>query len=75
MNFKGISYYLSLFCFPFSFLAFINIIYSSYFDYFLNIESYVITLIFSLLLGTILFFFGRNSSKNIDFSFDPFIWL
>tara|TARA_E500000331_G_scaffold195844_1_gene188117 strand:+ start:8528 stop:9943 length:1416 start_codon:yes stop_codon:yes gene_type:complete len=67
MNFKGISYYLSLFCFPFSFLAFINIIYSSYFDYFLNIESYVITLIFSLLLGTILFFFGRNSSKNIDF--------
>jgi len=67
MNFKGISYYLSLFCFPFSFLAFINIIYSSYFDYFLNIESYVITLIFSLLLGTILFFFARNFFKNKDF--------
>ena len=67
MNFKGISYYLSLFCFPLSFLAFVNIIYSSYFDYFLNIESYIITLIFSLILGIVLFFLGKNSSKKIDF--------
>ena len=44
MNFRSISFYLSLFCFPISLLAFINILYSSYFDYFLSIESYFIPL-------------------------------
>ena len=51
MNFKGISYYLGFFCFPLSILSFINILYSSYFDYFLSIDSYFITLIISLVLG------------------------
>ena len=36
MNLKSISFYLSLFCFPISILAFVNILYSSYFNYFLN---------------------------------------
>jgi len=67
MNFKGISYYLGLFCFPLSFLAFANIIYSSYFDYFLNLYSYIITLILSLILGSTFYFLGRNSLKKIDF--------
>ena len=67
MNFKAILYYLSLFCFPVSFLAFINILYSSYFDYFLNVDSYSTTLISSFLVGLILFFFGKNSSKRINF--------
>ena len=34
MNYKGISFYLSLFCFPISLLSFINILYASYFDFF-----------------------------------------
>ena len=67
MNFKSISFFLSLFCFPISFLAFINILYSSYFDYFLSIEAYFITLIMSLLLGLSLYFFGKQSSRNINF--------
>ena len=67
MNFKSISFYLSLFCFPISFLAFINILYSSYFDYFLNIESYLLTLIFSISLGSGFYFFGKKSNKKIDF--------
>ena len=50
MNFKGISFYLSLFCFPISFLAFINILYASYFDYFLSIDTYFTTLLVSLIL-------------------------
>ena len=59
MNFKSISFYLSLFCFPISLLSFINILYSSYFDYFLSIESYFLTLIFmkegiNIKTGTIL---------------------
>ena len=67
MNFKGISYYLSLFCFPISILAFINILYSSYFDYFLSINSYVITLIISTAIGSGLLFAGKNSEKKINF--------
>ena len=67
MNFKSISYYLGLFCFPISILAFINILYSSYFDYFLNINSYFITLAFSFITGLGLFFLGKKSKKRINF--------
>ena len=67
MNFKGISYYLSLFCFPISILAFINILYSSYFDYFLSINSYVTTLIVSFAIGSGLLFIGKKSEKKINF--------
>ncbi len=67
MNFKSISFYLSLFCFPISVLAFINILYASYFDYFLSIDTYFLTLIVSLIAGLGLLYFGRNSKKNINF--------
>ncbi len=67
MNIKTISYYLGLFCFPISFLAFINILYSSYFDYFLSINSYLITLIISLLTGSALLFIGKKTEKKINF--------
>ena len=67
MNFKGISFYLSLFCFPVSFLSFINILYASYFDYFLSIETYFTTLAISLLLGISLLYYGRKGSKIINF--------
>jgi len=67
MNFKRISYFLSLFCFPISILAFINILYSSYFDYFLSINSYVTTLIISFSIGLGLFIFGKKSEKKINF--------
>ena len=67
MNFKGISYYLSLFCFPISILAFINILYSSYFDYFLSINSYIIALILSFLISLSLFLIGKKEVKKINF--------
>ena len=67
MNFKSISYYLSLFCFPISILAFINILYSSYFDYFLSINSYITTLLLSLFIGIGLFFIGKKAEKKINF--------
>ncbi len=67
MKFKSLSFYLSLFCFPVSLLAFINILYSSYFDYFLSVESYFITLLTSLFLGLVFYFIGKNSDKKIDF--------
>ena len=67
MNFKRISFYLSLFCFPVSFLSFINILYASYFDYFLSIETYFITLGVSLLLGLSFLYYGKKSLKKINF--------
>ena len=67
MNFKSISFYLSLFCFPISILAFINILYASYFDYFLSIDSYFITLTVSLILGFLFYFFGKSGKKKINF--------
>ena len=67
MNLKGISYYLGLFCIPIGFLSFFNILYSSYFDYFLNFNSYIITLITSLIIGFLFYFFGRKSEKKINF--------
>ena len=67
MNFRRISYYLGLFCFPISILAFINILYSSYFDYFLSINAYIVTLFFSLVSGLGLLFFGKKSEKKISF--------
>ena len=67
MNFKGISFYLSLFCFPISFLAFINILYASYFDYFLSIDTYFTTFLVSLIVGFVFFYYGKNSKKNINF--------
>jgi len=67
MNFKSISYFLSLFCFPISFLAFINILYSSYFDYFLSIDTYFTALLVSLSIGIGLLYLGKDSPKKINF--------
>ena len=67
MNFKSISFYLGLFCFPISLLSILNILYASYFDFFLSINAYLITLFLSLILGTCLFIYGKNANKKINF--------
>ena len=67
MNYKSISFYLGLLCFPISILSFINILYASYFDYFLSINSYIITLFLSLLIGIGFYFLSRHSDKKIKF--------
>ena len=67
MNFKSISYYLSFFCFPISILSFLNILYSSYFDYFLAVDSYVITLFITIAIGSGFYFIGKKSEKRINF--------
>ena len=50
-----------------SFLAFINILYSLYFDYFFSIDTYFTILLLSLIVGFIFFYYGKNSKKNINF--------
>ena len=67
MNFKGISYFLGLSCWPISILSFINILYSSYFDHYLNIDSYLLTLFISLFFSFAFYFISKNADKNIKF--------
>ena len=67
MNIKGIIYYLGFLCFPISILAFINILYASYFDYFLSLDSYFTTLLISLITGMGFIFISKKSKKKINF--------
>ena len=61
-NFKLI--YLSGFCGIISILSFFNIIYSYYFNLYLNLNSYIYSLLVSLFLG-LLFFFVKNDHYKI----------
>ena len=56
--------YLSGFCGIISILSFFNIIYSYYFNLYLNLNSYIYTLLVSLFLG-LLFFFVKNDHYEI----------
>ena len=67
MNYKAILFYLSLFIFPLSGLSFLNILYSTYFDYFLSIESYTITFFLTLVTGIFFYYYGKTSIKKISF--------
>jgi trk system potassium uptake protein TrkH len=67
MNFKGISYYLGLSCWPISILSFFNILYCSYFDHYLNLDSYLLTLFISLICAFSFYLISKNAEKNIKF--------
>ena len=64
MNIRSLLYYLGLSCFPVSILALINIFYSYYFEYLLDVHSYLIVLILSLITG--LFFYNVGKIKKDD---------
>jgi trk system potassium uptake protein TrkH len=67
MNFKGILYYLGLSCWPISILSFINILYSSYFDHYLNLNSYLLTLLISIFFSFFFWLISKKADKNIKF--------
>ena len=67
MNFKGVLYYVGLACWPVAILSFVNILYSSYFDHYLNLNSYLITLVVSLLFAFSFYLISKNAEKNIKF--------
>ena len=59
--------YLCVFSFAVSILSFFNIIYSNYFNLYLNIDSYVYSLIISFLFG--LTFLIKKKIKNTELVF------
>ena len=66
MNYKSILFFLGIFSLLISFFSFLNIIYSIYFNFSLDLNSYVVTLIISLFLGSIFSFIGRKHHKDIS---------
>ena len=75
MKIKSCLYFLGLSCFPISILSLINIFYSFYFDYLLNINSYLAVLIISTFLGIIFYKIGKNEHKKIDIYGELFLIL
>ena len=67
MNLRAIFYYTGLFIIPIIFLSLLNILFSSYYNYFLNIDSYIITFFVSILLSLSLIYAGRHCQKEISF--------
>ena len=67
MNHKAILFYLGFFILPISGLSFINLLYSTYFDYFLNIESYIFTFFVTLVSSFVFYLYGKNSIKKLNF--------
>ena len=68
MNYKGILFYLGIYSLFISFFSFLNILYSIYFNFIIDINAYVISLIVSLFVGSLFCFVGRRYSKNISLS-------
>ena len=66
MKLKPCIYYLGLSCFPISIMALLNIFYSFYFDYLLNIQTYVSVLFLSLIVGFNLYNFGKKEKESIN---------
>ena len=65
MNYKSVLFFLGINSLFVSFFSILNILYSVYFDFVLDLNSYLITLIISLIIGSSFWYIGRNSSKNI----------
>ena len=55
--------YLSIFCGIISILSFFNIIYSYYFNLYLNLNSYIYSLVASTFLGLLFYFTNNNQTK------------
>ena len=60
-------YYLRFFSILLSFLSFLNILYSYYFDLYLNVNSYFYTLLISI-IPLLSFFFKKKDTKIDIFS-------
>tara|TARA_Y100000590_G_C15716067_1_gene1011945 strand:- start:1514 stop:2935 length:1422 start_codon:yes stop_codon:yes gene_type:complete len=68
MNYKNIIYFLGVYSFIISAFSILNILYSFYFDFFLGLNSYLLTFIISILIGLLFCFIGYKNHQNISLS-------
>ena len=66
MNFKGILFYLGIYSFVISFFSILNILYSLYFNFLLDLKSYFFCLAISLAIGLLLSLVGKKYSNNLN---------
>jgi trk system potassium uptake protein len=66
MNYKGILFFVGVYALVISFFSLLNILYSIYFEYLLNLNSYILTFLISLFLGLFFYYLGRKNYKNIS---------
>ena len=68
MNYKSILFFLGIYSLLVSFLSILNILYSIYFDFIIDLNSYLLTFFISLIVGSSFYYVGRNDSKDITLS-------
>ena len=66
MNYKSILFFLGIYSLFVSFFSFLNILYSIYFNYIVDINSYIICLITSFFIGILFIYAGYKEIKNIS---------
>ena len=66
MNYKSIFFFIGFNLILVSIFSVLNILYSFYFNFFIDIDSYIITLLLSVTIGSILVFIGFNHYKKIN---------
>ena len=64
MNYKSILFFLGIFSLLISLFSALNILYSIYFDFIIDLNSYLITFLISLAIGYLFWYVGRHHSKN-----------
>ena len=66
MNYKSILFFLGIYSLFVSIFSILNILYSIYFDFTLNLKLYSFTLIISLIIGIAFTLVGRKDKRNIS---------
>ena len=65
MNYKSILFFLGIFSLLVSLFSILNILYSIYFDFIIDLNSYLITFFISLIIGSSFYYVGQAHSKDI----------
>jgi trk system potassium uptake protein TrkH len=65
MNYKSILFYLGIFSLLVSLFSIFNILYTIYFSFYINLNSYIITFASSLFIGSLFCFLGKKNSNKI----------
>tara|TARA_Y100000590_G_scaffold215058_1_gene243753 strand:- start:588 stop:2009 length:1422 start_codon:yes stop_codon:yes gene_type:complete len=66
MNYKSILFFLGIYSLLVSLFSVLNIGYSIYLDFIIDLNSYLITFLISLIIGFLFYYIGRNNNKDIS---------
>jgi trk system potassium uptake protein TrkH len=66
MNYKALIHYLGLNSLIVSFFSILNILYSVYFDFTIDLNSYLITFLISIFFGLTFFHLGKNFRRDVS---------